>query len=198
MATGAQLTTLAIAEQDWKELLEDLLPPQGRWSEDEYLVLTDHRNRLVEFTDGFLEALPMPTDKHQSVLGFLYVIFLQFVQPLGGKVQFSPMRCAFGRASIVSRISSSCSRQPIHGGRTGSGSAPTLRWRWSARTSRSATWSTSGVTTPKAASRSTGSSTRKPRPSPSFDCAVNPMRKQAFTGAESPRRRCCWGASRSP
>ena len=74
MATGAQLTTLAIAEQDWKELLEDLLPPQGRWSEDEYLVLTDHRNRLVEFTDGFLEALPMPTDKHQSVLGFLYVI----------------------------------------------------------------------------------------------------------------------------
>jgi Uma2 family endonuclease len=92
MATGPQLTTMVSTDQEWKDLLEELLPPQGCWSEEEYLVLTDHRNRLVEFTDGFLEALPMPTDKHQSVLGFLYVTFLQFMQPLGGKVQFSPLR----------------------------------------------------------------------------------------------------------
>jgi Uma2 family endonuclease len=92
MATGPELTTVLPPAEAWKDLLEDLLPPQGCWSEEEYLVLTDHRNRLVEFTDGFLDALPMPTDKHQSVLGFLYVIFLQFMQPLGGKVQFSPMR----------------------------------------------------------------------------------------------------------
>jgi Uma2 family endonuclease len=92
MATGSQVTTMLSTDQEWKDLLEELLPPQGCWSEEEYLVLTDHRNRLVEFTDGFLEALPMPTDKHQSVLGFLYVTFLQFMQPLGGKVQFSPLR----------------------------------------------------------------------------------------------------------
>ena len=38
--------------QEWKDLLEDLLPPQGEWSENKYLVLTDHRNRLVEFTEA--------------------------------------------------------------------------------------------------------------------------------------------------
>jgi hypothetical protein len=28
-----------------------ITPPQGRWSEEEYLVLTDHRNRLVDSVD---------------------------------------------------------------------------------------------------------------------------------------------------
>jgi hypothetical protein len=82
-------------------VLEEILPPLGRWSEDEYLVLTDHRNRLVEFTDGFLEILPtptddgfleilpMPTDKHQSVLKFLFLAFYRFAQPRGGKVHFA-------------------------------------------------------------------------------------------------------------
>ena len=62
-------------------------PPQGRWTEDEYLVLTEHRNRLVEFTDGFLEVLPTPTDKHQAILGFLYHAFLGFLDHRGGKVR---------------------------------------------------------------------------------------------------------------
>ena len=75
MATAPQFTTARPAAQEWKDLLEEILPPQGEWSEDEYLVLTDHRNRLVEFTDGFLEVLPMPTDKHQSVLEFLFLAF---------------------------------------------------------------------------------------------------------------------------
>ena len=66
--------------------------PRVEWSEEEYLVLTDHRNRLVEFTDGFLEVLPMPTDKHQSVLEFLFLAFFGFVEPRGGKVHFAPLR----------------------------------------------------------------------------------------------------------
>jgi Uma2 family endonuclease len=92
MATLTSLTTALSAEQEWKDVLEQILPPQGRWSEDEYLVLTDHRNRLVEFTDGFLEVLPMPTDKHQAILGLLYQAFLGFIDPRGGKVRFSPLR----------------------------------------------------------------------------------------------------------
>jgi Uma2 family endonuclease len=92
MATAPTLTTALPSTQEWKDVLEEILPPQGRWSEDEYLVLTDHRNRLVEFTDGFLEVLPMPTDKHQAILGFLYHAFLGFVDPRGGKVRFSPLR----------------------------------------------------------------------------------------------------------
>jgi Uma2 family endonuclease len=88
MATVPQLLTT----QEWKDTLEEILPRQGQWSEEEYLVLTDHRNRLVEFTDGFLEVLPMPTDKHQSVLQFLFLAFFHFTQPRGGKVQFAALR----------------------------------------------------------------------------------------------------------
>lgn len=90
--TAPSLTTSIPSVQEWKDLLEEILPPQGRWSEDEYLVLTDHRNRLVEFTDGFLEILPVPTDKHQSVLKFLFLAFYGFTEPRGGKVHFAPMR----------------------------------------------------------------------------------------------------------
>ena len=72
MSTVATPTTASLSPEEWKDVLEELLPPQGRWSEDQYLVLTDHRNRLVEFTDGFLEILPMPTDKHQAILGLLF------------------------------------------------------------------------------------------------------------------------------
>jgi Uma2 family endonuclease len=92
MASAVQPATERPPTQEWRELLEEILPPQGQWSEEEYLVLTDHRNRLVEFTDGFLEALPMPTDKHQSVLKFLLFALHHFVQPRGGTVQFAPLR----------------------------------------------------------------------------------------------------------
>ena len=94
MATAPQLTTTLPSAQEWKDVLEEILPPQGEWSEDEYLVLTDHRNRLVEFTDGFLEVLPMPTDKHQAILGFLFLAFLGFMEPRGGKVHFRPVTAA--------------------------------------------------------------------------------------------------------
>jgi Uma2 family endonuclease len=92
MATVTSLTTTVPSAQVWKDTLEEILPPQGRWSEDEYLVLTDHRNRLVEFTDGFLEILPMPTEKHQSVLKYLFIAFYGFAEPRGGKVHFAPLR----------------------------------------------------------------------------------------------------------
>ena len=92
MASATQPTTELPSAQEWKDLLEQILPPQGEWSEEAYLVLTDHRNRLVEFTDGFLEVLPMPTDKHQGILGFLYLAFFNFIEPQGGKVRFSPLR----------------------------------------------------------------------------------------------------------
>jgi Uma2 family endonuclease len=92
MAIVSTLTTAFPSGQEWKDVLEEILPPQGRWSEEEYLVLTDHRNRLVEFTDGFLEILPRPTDKHQSVLKYLFLAFYGFVEPRGGKVHFAPLR----------------------------------------------------------------------------------------------------------
>ena len=46
-----------------------LFPPQGEWSEEDYFALDT--NRLVEFSDGFIEVLPMPTMGHQLILAFL-------------------------------------------------------------------------------------------------------------------------------
>jgi Uma2 family endonuclease len=46
-----------------------LFPPQGQWSEEDYFALDT--NRLVEFSDGFIEVLPMPTMAHQMILLFL-------------------------------------------------------------------------------------------------------------------------------
>jgi Uma2 family endonuclease len=91
MATTNASSHLATAT-DWKEILAEILPPQGQWTEEQYLVLTDHRNRLIEFTDGFLEILPMPTDRHQSILKLLFLLFFKVVEVPGGTVQFAPLR----------------------------------------------------------------------------------------------------------
>jgi Uma2 family endonuclease len=72
--------------------LLDLLPNQGCWTEDEYLWLTDHTNRRVEFTDGYLEVLPIPTDRHEGVLHFFLFALAAFVHPSGGKVYVSGIR----------------------------------------------------------------------------------------------------------
>ena len=106
MATGSEFTTELPASQDWRDVLVELLPAQGSWSEEEYLVLTDHRSRPVEFTDGFLEVLPIRTDKHQSVLKFLFLAFFGFVEPRV-ESNLPPYACEFAKASIVSRIFSS-------------------------------------------------------------------------------------------
>jgi Uma2 family endonuclease len=92
MATAVILSADLPASQEWKDLLEDIVPSQGEWSEELYLALTDHTNRLIEFTDGFLEVLPMPTDKHQCILEFLYFAFCQFLKPRGGKAHVAPLR----------------------------------------------------------------------------------------------------------
>jgi Uma2 family endonuclease len=92
MADTARCTPKIPSIEAWKDMLEELLPRQGEWTEEEYLVLTDHGNRLVEYTDGFVEPLPAPTDEHQNVLQFLFLALFQFVQPRGGKVHFAPLR----------------------------------------------------------------------------------------------------------
>lgn len=69
----------------------DLRPLQGLWTEEQYLALTDHTNRLIEFTDGVLEALPLPTDRHQVILLVLYEALRAFIEP-GGKVLVAPLR----------------------------------------------------------------------------------------------------------
>lgn len=92
MTTTTTQSTIATSQAELDALLADLLPRQGRWDAEGYLWLTDWTNRLVEFTDGYIEVLPMPTPKHQHILKYLFLAFHAFVQPLGGDVCFAPLR----------------------------------------------------------------------------------------------------------
>jgi Uma2 family endonuclease len=78
----------------WEEdtLVLSLAPLQGRWTEEQYLLLTDQTNRLIEFTDGYVEVLPMPTHRHQVILRFVFLALYTFLQTRGGNVLFAPLR----------------------------------------------------------------------------------------------------------
>jgi Uma2 family endonuclease len=52
----------------WEMALQ--YPNQGDWCEHEYLMLDTER--LIEFTDGVLEFLPVPNFSHQDMMLFLY------------------------------------------------------------------------------------------------------------------------------
>jgi len=56
-----------------------LFPPQGQWTEDEYLALDT--KRLVELSNGRLEVLPMPTTSHQFLVVYLYGLLLTHITP---------------------------------------------------------------------------------------------------------------------
>jgi Uma2 family endonuclease len=62
------------------------------WTEEQYLVLTNQTNHLIEFTDGEIEVLPMHTRSHQLMLLLLYDLFRAVVQRAGGIVLVAPMR----------------------------------------------------------------------------------------------------------
>jgi Uma2 family endonuclease len=55
-----------------------LFPPQGQWTETEYLALDT--NQRVELVNGCIEVHPMPSLAHQLLLGFLYRWLEEFVR----------------------------------------------------------------------------------------------------------------------
>jgi Uma2 family endonuclease len=70
-----------------------LYPQQGDWSEEDYLELTDRANRRIEYTDGRLEFLPMPTEIHEALTQFLFLALYQFVHQWNlGKVYCNGIR----------------------------------------------------------------------------------------------------------
>jgi len=79
------------AEPAWEVAL--LFPAQGEWSEDDYLWLTEHTRCLVEFTDGQVEVLPLPTDAHQRIVLFLYRALYAFLEARGARIVLvAPLR----------------------------------------------------------------------------------------------------------
>ena len=91
MAVAAYSRGLRVVAPDNDTIL-DLELLQGLWTTAQYLKLTDHSRRLLEFTDGYLEVLPMPTDRHQVISRFLLFALFAFVQQLGGTVLYAPLR----------------------------------------------------------------------------------------------------------
>ena len=91
-ATSQPLPAAPTSPEALASLLGDLLPPQGAWSDREYLWLTDHTNRLIELAGGCIRELPMPTDTHQAVLLFLYLSFHGYLEPRGGVARVAPLR----------------------------------------------------------------------------------------------------------
>ena len=85
-------TAAPTSQEALESLLSDILPPQGAWSDDAYLWLTDHTNRPIELTDGHIQDLPMPTFIHQAILLFLYGLFHDHVTPRGGVVMVAALR----------------------------------------------------------------------------------------------------------
>lgn len=68
-----------------------LFPDQGTWSVEEYLALGG--NRLVEFSDGVVEVLSMPTTSHQLIVLFLYDAIRAFIAAGRlGTVVVAPLR----------------------------------------------------------------------------------------------------------
>ena len=91
-ATRSHPASVRPAQENVDSFVLDTLPRQGCWQETAYLWLTDHSNRLVELTDGYLEILPMPTEEHQCISAHLYGLLLACLQARGGKVLYAPLR----------------------------------------------------------------------------------------------------------
>ena len=64
------------AQPTWE--IAELFPAQGQWSEGDYLALGT--NRLVEFSHGTIEVLPMPSIAHQFIVLFLYEVLKEYVK----------------------------------------------------------------------------------------------------------------------
>jgi Uma2 family endonuclease len=80
---------LARSEPTWE--IAYLFPTQGNWAEEDYLALSG--NTLVEFSDGVLEVLPMPTTSHQMLVVYLYGLLLAYTSSSDlGTVLVAPLR----------------------------------------------------------------------------------------------------------
>jgi hypothetical protein len=85
-------TTLEMKlEPAWQ--VAHLFPYQGHWSYTDYLIATQHTNRLAEYSDGCIEILPMPKTSHQAIVQYLNGLLLAFVTSRHlGTVLFAPLR----------------------------------------------------------------------------------------------------------
>ncbi|MCA9965468.1 MAG: Uma2 family endonuclease [Anaerolineales bacterium] len=79
------------AEPVWE--IVKLFPPQGYWSLDHYVTLDASTNHLIEFSNGAIEILPMPSIQHQRLVRALFHWLFMYVQQHNlGEVFFAPTK----------------------------------------------------------------------------------------------------------
>ncbi len=79
------------AEPAWD--VARLFPNQGTWSVADYFELTQSTNNLVEFDNGHIEVLQMPTEAHQFITRYLFLALYQFTSSSSlGEAVFAPIR----------------------------------------------------------------------------------------------------------
>ncbi len=83
---------MATSPREYRRVVLELLPEQGDLREEDYLWLTDHARRPIEFVDGSIAVLPRPTRSYQLLLKALLRSFEQMIEGHGGIVLFAPMR----------------------------------------------------------------------------------------------------------
>jgi len=82
------LNEIQIGQPAWRMAL--LFPPQGSWTEQEYLTLD--AGRQIEFDRGCVEVLDLPTKEHQRMVRFLFLLMNEFVTSRRlGEVFFAPL-----------------------------------------------------------------------------------------------------------
>ena len=80
---------------DWTWELVTMFPQQGDWTEEQYL--SREFEGLVEYSDGVLKFLPMPTWLHQFIVDYLHSQLKQYVQARSlGLTAFAPLRIRIG------------------------------------------------------------------------------------------------------
>lgn len=97
MSTPSRSARAPGSEPAWE--VAYLFPPQGQWSEEEYLALDG--NHLVEFSNGHIEVLPMPTTSHQLLATYLFGLLMGFVNARNlGNVLIAPLRVRVARGTF--------------------------------------------------------------------------------------------------
>ena len=78
-----------LAEPTWE--FARLFPAQGQWDEEDYFAIDT--NQLVEFSNGQLEVLEMPSITHQLIALALFRLFDRWVEAHAlGKVLLAPIK----------------------------------------------------------------------------------------------------------
>jgi Uma2 family endonuclease len=95
MSTQTLVATPSVRKEPMREEpaweIAELFPAQGQWNEEDYLAL--ETNRLVEFSHGYVEVLPMPSISHQFIVLFFYEALKEYVRKHRlGKVLVAPAR----------------------------------------------------------------------------------------------------------